>query len=225
MFDNKKYSAANIQVTKNFVNRIKTDNYLYNIVAIVPNIIKLPINFLIKLKGKITYNNVIKENVSALKNNLNRLNDDELMTLFTKYRGAAITGRFHLNSIINNLIGQKMRDFAIKKVAIINDELKVKYQTIYGDFKEINGLQEELNKPEITKEQKQSYETALNILFAGKAKEIASIRDLQDEVNEKWLAGGGIHGLEEDLKAATSKMSFVGKRFAKINWKAWKRYA
>ena len=54
--DGKAYKASNIKVAENFRNELQSGNYLYNIVHLVPAVVKVPVQFLTKVSGKIRYN-------------------------------------------------------------------------------------------------------------------------------------------------------------------------
>lgn len=215
--DNRKYNAKNIKVTKNFLSKMKQGNYLYNIFGTISSIFTPILQGAQKLYGKILYSKRIKENVLELQNRLDNLPDEDLQVLFEDYRGNVLNSRFHLNSIVNNLIGKKLREYVLKNVKIINDDLENKYKQIYNDVAEISQIMEVIDSPLIENEEERlELQNRINKLTSGKAQLIKEIRQEQKELDTYWLAGGGLHGLEEDIKASSSKMNLVGKRFAKI---------
>ncbi len=215
--DNRKYNAKNIKVTKNFLNKMKQGNYLYNVFGTISSLFTPILQGAQKLYGKILYSKRIKENVLELQNRLDNLPDEDLQVLFEDYRGNVLNSRFHLNSIVNNLIGKKLREYVLKNVKIINDDLENKYKQIYNDVAEISQIMGVINSPLIeSEEERLELQNRINRLTSGKAQLIKEIRQEQKELDTYWLAGGGLHGLEEDIKASSSKMNLVGKRFAKI---------
>lgn len=214
--DNRKYNAKNIKVTKNFLSKMKQGNYLYNIFGTISSIFTPILQGAQKLYGKILYSKRIKQNVEQLQERLDSLDEADLKKLFEAYRGNVLNSRFHLNSIINNLIGKKLREYVLKNVKVINDDLETKYKQIYDAVAEISQIMEIINNQEIGENEKNQLQERIVNLTSGKADLIRDIRQKQEELDIYWLAGGGLHGIEEDIKAASSKMNLVGKRFAKV---------
>jgi hypothetical protein len=218
--DNRKYVAKNIKVSKSFFSRFRQGNYLYNIFGAISGLFTPILNGASKLYGKITYSARIKRNVDELERRLNASEQDgglsqaELDLLYNEYRGNALS-RFGLNSIINNLIGQRLRKYAMENLERINSQLVELYNQIYADVMEIVSYREIIENPNSSDEEKAEAQNNIDALLNNKCEQISRIRELQKEIDTKWLAGGGIHGLEEDIKASKTKLSLVGKRFAK----------
>lgn len=214
--DNRKYNAKNIKVSKSFLNKMHQKNYLYNIFGTVSSIFTPVLLGAQKLYGKIFYSKRIKENIEVLEERLDSLSKEDLQVLFEDYRGNVLNSRFHLNSIVNNLIGKRLRRWVLENVKIINDGLKEKYNEIYQSVAEISQIMEILTTRNVSDEEYTNLNNRINELTAGKAELIRSIREDQDQLDKYWLAGGGIHGMDEDIKSSISKMNLVGKRFAKV---------
>lgn len=214
--DNRKYNAKNIKVSKSFLNKMHQGNYLYNIFGTVSSIFTPILQGAQKLYGKIFYSKRIKENIETLQERLDNLSNEDLQVLFEDYRGNVLNSRFHLNSIVNNLIGKRLRRWVLENVKIINDGLKEKYNEIYQSVAEISQIMETLTTENVSDEEYANLNNRINELTTGKADLIRSIREDQDQLDKYWLAGGGLHGMDEDIKASVSKMNLVGKRFAKI---------
>lgn len=210
--DGKRYKASNIKVAKGFKEELNSGNYLYNLVHIVPSIIKLPFQLLRKVSGNIMYSENAKRNAAALKNRLNNLSEEDLMTIYKEYRGnRVIQERFP--TIMNTLIDERIQRFALEKVTQINKELEGRYKNSFGVIKQIEAIDKALETPNRPAKDKEALRNYRKALLKGQTENISAIRKGYVDANE-WISGGA-HGFSEDMKAATTKLSCVGKRFAK----------
>ena len=210
--DGKRYRASNIKVAKNFAEELQSGNYLYNIVHLVPAIVKLPINLLRKVSGKIMLGSEAKENIAKLQERINGLNEDDLMTIYEEYRGnRVIQERFP--TILNTLLEDRIQRFALGKVTEINSELELRYQSAFSAIRQLEAIDAQLANHQLDAKTRTSLQSARALVFDGQANNIAAIRTGYVEANG-WLSGGS-HGFSEDMKAATTKLSCIGKRFAK----------
>ena len=210
--DGKRYRASNIKVAKNFAEELQSGNYLYNIVHLVPAIVKLPINLLRKVSGKIMLGSEAKENIAKLQERINGLNEDDLMTIYEEYRGnRVIQERFP--TILNTLLEDRIQRFALGKVTEINSELELRYQSAFSAIRQLEAIDAQLANPQLDAKTRTSLQSARALVFDGQANNIAAIRTGYVEANG-WLSGGS-HGFSEDMKVATTKLSCIGKRFAK----------
>lgn len=209
--DGKRYKAANIDVKESFKQELQSGNYLYNIVHVVPAVIKLPVGIIRKATSKITYNKEIKERMETIKRRLDNLNDQDLMIIFKEYSNHAEIERY--GSGINTLIEERISRFIDERVKNINKDLEIKYQDVYQSIKELESIDNLLRDQSLSKYLKNDYLNYRSALLDGKSSLIASIR--KDYNEAKTLLSGGLHGFKENLKATETKMSYVGKRFAK----------
>ena len=210
--DGKRYKASNIKVFKGFKEELSSGNYLYNIVHLVPAIIKLPFNLVRKAVGKIMLRAESKRDIAELKKRLDGLSEEDLMTIYTEYRGNKVMQERY-PTILNALLEERMQKFALGKVTEINGELEQRYSSAFAAMSQINAIDAELAQEGITPERRRQLQEARKAVVAGQAENIAAIRSRYVEANN-WLSGG-LHGFSEDMKAATTKLSLVGKRFAK----------
>ena len=111
------------------------------------------------------------------------------------------------------ILDDKMQEFALGKVTQINANLERKYQDIFTTIRTLDAIDERLHDKNISQKERDNLQNYRKKIISGKAKEIESIRNGYIEANQ-WLSGG-VHGFSEDMKAATTKLSCVGKRFAK----------
>lgn len=210
--DGKRYKASNIKVFKGFKEELSSGNYLYNIVHLVPAIIKLPFNLVRKAVGKIMLRAESKRDIAELKKRLDGLSEEDLMTIYTEYRGNKVLQERY-PTILNALLEERMQKFALGKVTEINGELEQRYSAAFAAMHQINAIDEELASEGLTPERRKELQDARAAVISGQAANIATIRSRYIEANN-WLSGG-LHGFSEDMKAATTKLSLVGKRFAK----------
>ena len=210
--DGKRYKASNIKVFKGFKEELSSGNYLYNIVHLVPAIIKLPFNLVRKAVGKIMLRAESKRDIAELKKRLDGLSEEDLMTIYTEYRGNKVMQERY-PTILNALLEERMQKFALGKVTEINGELEQRYSSAFAAMSQINAIDAELAQEGLSDERRRQLQDARKAVVAGQAENIAAIRSRYIEANN-WLSGG-LHGFSEDMKAATTKLSLVGKRFAK----------
>ena len=210
--DGKRYKASNIKCFKGFKEELKSGNYLYNIVHLVPAIVKLPFSLIRKASGKIMLRAESKKNIKTLKERISKLSEEDLMTIYKEYRGSRVIQE-GFPSILNTLLEERIQQFAMSKVSQINSELEQRYARAFASIRELEGLERLIRDPKTSAEDKKKYEQAKKDLLKGQAQNIAAIRKGYIAANE-WMSGGS-HGFSEDMKAATTKLSVVGKRFAK----------
>lgn len=210
--DGKRYKASNIKVANSFKEELKSGNYLYNIVHLVPAIVKLPFKLMQKISGKIMLRRESKQNIETLKERISKLSPEDLMTIYEEYRGSrVIQERFP--SIINTLLEERVQQFAVENVTRINAELEQRYDMAFSAIKQLEGIDRTLADPNLSSEDRSKLEEYRANLLSGQAENIAAIRQGYIEANN-WMSGGS-HGFGEDMKAAATKLSVVGKRFAK----------
>ena len=202
--DVKRYNASNIKVRNTFKEELHSGNVLYNVVHVVPTIFKTTVGFFRKLGAKITLSDNAKKNVEILKSRINDLSEDELQFLFDNYRGNAIVQDMNLQ--INDLLQAKLKEFGLAKVEKLNDDIKKNYSELFTLVGQINALDNKTDKASITKKQE---------LYAKASVYVKNILNSRKDANS--LLSGGVHGQEEDFKAAATKMNYVGLRFSKID--------
>ena len=134
--------------------------------------------------------------------------------IWDEYRGTKVIGERYPD-ILNILLNERMQRYAIEKVTSLNSAMEAKYKELFDAKQTVDKCNEILSKAktegnkELVQQVIETRENALN----GKAEMIKKLREEYKEANQ-WLSGGA-HGFEEDIKAATTRLSIVGKRFAK----------
>ena len=209
--DAKRYTASNIKVASKFKNELKSGNYLYNIVHVVPATFKSGISLFGKLAGKLMTSKRAKDSMHELEKRVNNLTEEELDVLFEEYRGSQL--KTDMNIQINPLILPKLKEHGMKKVQAYNVTLTNCYSSLFNDLGTINSIDEQLSG-NIDDALRSQLEVQRKDIYAKASDEIRTIIDTRNKANN--LLSGGIHGLEEDFKAVATKLSYAGMRFAKV---------
>lgn len=209
--DGKRYRAANIEIKESFKRELSSGNYLYNIVHVVPAIIKLPIQLIRKLTGKIMYKKEAKDRMQTIKSRLETLSDKDLMILLKEYPNHVEQEKFGTG--LNILINERITRYANDKVNELNKDIANKYNSLYYCIRELDAVDTLLRRKNITQKQKEGYRNYRANILKGRAQEVASVR--KDFEEAKSLLSSGLHGFNENIRATESKMSYIGKRFAK----------
>ena len=210
----KRYEASNIKVAQSFRNELHSGNYLYNVVHVIPAIIKIPIQLIRKVSSRILLKAKDKANIKKLEDRLENLSKTDLETLLNDYIGGNIVQE-HLPTIFNTLLNKRLQKYVQEKIDKINAKIKDNYIKVFKSAKEIDRLKKEINDPSKSEEEKQECQAAIEREANGKAKVIKSIIDNRVKVNK--LYSSGMHGFSEDVRADSTGLSLVGKRFAKKN--------
>ena len=210
----KKYKVSNIKVSKEFKEELHSGNYLYNIVHFVPAVIKVPIKLIKKAFNKLRYSLEEKKTVKQLKERIENLDERDLNIIWEEYRGRKVIGEGYPD-VLNILLNEKMQQYAMGKVAEINSSMEKKYIELFEAKKTIEKCDEiiEQARAEGKDEEVQKAMAVRQKVLSGKVELIKTLREESKTAN-LWLSGGA-HGFEEDMKAAATKLSIVGKRFAK----------
>ncbi len=209
--DAKRYTASNIKVASKFKNELRSGNYLYNIVHVVPATFKSGISLFSKLAGKLMTSKRAKDSMHELEKRVNNLTEEELEVLFEEYRGSQL--KTDMNVQINPLILPKLKEYGMKKVQAYNVTLTNCYASLFNDLGTINSINEQLSG-NIDDALRSQLEVQRKDIYAKASNEIRTIIDTRNKANN--LLSGGIHGLEEDFKAVATKLSYAGMRFAKV---------
>ena len=211
----KRYTASNISVSKQFKAELQSGNYLYNITSVAQSIVKGVSLAIRKVAGKITLSKEQKENMNTLMERLDDLmknHEQEFLTIYNEYRGSrVIQERFP--TAINVAINKKVEEYTLGKLNKLNEKNKKGYQEIFNSYEQLKAVDNALRNPKITEEKKEKYRNYRNKLLEGKAELVRQIR-MNYMVANQWMSGGQ-HGFSEDMKAAATKLNYVGKRFAK----------
>lgn len=212
----KKYKASNIKVAHQFKKEIHSGNYLYNVVHFVPALVKSAVagvkKFVNKYVPKMKLSDGQRLNMMTLKERIDNLSENDIMTIYNEYRGSRVLQE-RFPSAINVLLQEKINEYAYGKLEGLNGKIEQGYQVLFGTALKVNEIDEKLANNELTAEQKADLQQTRQKMLEGKADLVKNIRNNYVEANQ-WMSGG-LHGFDEDMKAATTKLSYVGKRFVK----------
>lgn len=209
--DGKRYRASNIDIKQRFKDELHSGNYLYNVVHVVPAIIKIPVQLIRKLSAKITYKESAKKRMKIIKERLDNLSDDDLMILFKEYTNHASSERYGTG--LNILISERINSFVDEKINKINNDLEIKYNEIFNCVKELDAINAIIADKKTTQMRKEQLQKYAKELVKGKSALVVSVRKNYEDA--KTLLSSGLHGFNENMRATETKMSYVGRRFAK----------
>lgn len=207
----KRYQATNVKVAKNFKNELKSGNVWYNVVHFAPTLIKSAVASIKKAAGKFNlWRTDQKETMDILKERIDNLSPEDLQVIWNEYRGTQVN-QDSFTSALNNMLNDKVQTYAKGKVAKINNQIARGYTQIFADYKVIQDINNKLQEEGLSAQNKANLEAQKQALLAGKAEQIGNIRKLYIKGNNYY--SGGAHGFSEDMKAASTNLSKVGKRF------------
>ena len=210
--DGQRYARSNLNVTQIFLNEMHSGNYQYNIIHLVPGVVKAGASLIAKLSGKLMTRQRVKDLMKKMKDNIDALSDEDLEVLWEEYRGNFITQERYPKAL-TMVIQEKMQEYAMGKVEAINIEITNAYRQVFVGKTMIEALDKKINDENTPKEEKQQLLDQKNKLLKTLAENIDLIREKKVEGNK--ILSGGLHGLNEDVRATESKMNYVGFRFAK----------
>lgn len=223
--DGKRYQISNLKIKDTLKKELSSGNYIYNIIHTVPTVLSVPVMLVRKAVNKFLYTDKAKKRISRLKARIDFLPDKDVEILANEY--ANHTDSEMYGSALNILIGDRVKKHQLKKVEKINARIEVNYKDIFNSLTEYENTEKEIkelakriidkNEPAENKDRLKAECNKLlaykSTIFEGKAKQVASIRE--DYEKAKNIMASGIHGFMENIKAAESKMNYVGYRFAK----------
>ena len=205
-----RYRASNLKIAKGFKEELKSGNYAYNIVHVIPALLKAGIGFFRKLSGKLLTSARAKDAMKTIEDRLSKLTDEELDVLFEEYKGSQL--KTDMNNQINPLILDRLRQHGLARVDKLNDQIRKDYTVLFSLLGQIKALEERMKK---SGKEKGSLETQRQALMKQASVHVQSI--LENRKKADNLLSSGVHGLEEDFKAVATRLSYVGMRFAKTN--------
>ena len=208
--DVKRYKSSNLQIAKGFKEELHSGNFAYNIVHIVPAIIRAGVGFYRKLSGRLLSSPRAIDAMRTIEERLGKLNSDELDVLFDEYKGSQL--KTDMNNQINPLILDRLKQYGMGRVTKLNEIIKNDYVALFTLLGQIKALEEKIKK---TGKDTGSLENKRKELMKEASIHVRSIIDNRKKADN--LLSGGVHGVEEDFKAVGTKLNYVGLRFAKTN--------
>ena len=213
--DSKRYKASNIKVSKNFKNELKSGNYLYNIVHVVSGTAKATVDLFRKISSKLLISPRCRDVCNKITDRLNgkgenALSIEEINYLFENYKGSKL--KTDMNNQINPFIIDRLKEYGLNKVSQLNENIKGDYTNLFVSLGKMKSLEEKgVNQKsnDLHKAMDSEYDKYMDEA-ADYIKNIIKMRKSADD-----LLSSGVHGLEEDFKAISSKLNYIGKRFIK----------
>lgn len=210
--DGSRYRRCNLKVSQNFKKELQSGNTLYNIVHVVPAVIKASTQLLAKISGKIMLGEDAKTMVETLQQRMDNLSYNDLETIFKEYRGNRVNQERY-PQVLNMVIEQKISEYILGKVTKINENIERCYRNVFYADNLIKSIDDNLRKGKLSNEEKLARLEQRRECLQRAAESIKYIRKAKIEADN--LLSGGLHGLSEDMKAAASKLNCVGMRFTK----------
>ena len=209
----KRYQASNIKVAKQFKEELHSGNWLYNVVHLAPTVLKSAVAEVRKMYSKWQlWRTKQTPEIEELKTRINKLSKEDLEVIWNEYRGTQVN-QDSFTTALNQLLNERIQKYAKKEVQEINTKISSGYNKIFADYQVIEAIDKELVKTTIKEEDKKKLQLQKASLLKGKAEQIGNLRELYIKGNQYY--SGGAHGFSEDMKAAGTNLSKVGKRFAK----------
>ena len=210
--DADKYRWSNARIWKSFVDELHSGNVVYNILHVVPGLVKLAGSAFMKLTKGVFGTKRANDLVKEMKSRIDNLSEEELETLFNGYRSGYIIQEGY-PQVINMIIEEKMNEYIMGKVTAINNELVAAYKIVVTNYKLIAGIDAKLREKGLTKKTRDKLKAERKKLLEDAAANCIDIKVMQEEARN--LLSGGLHGMSEDMKASLTKMNLDGMRFAK----------
>lgn len=211
--DCKRFTASNLRIANSFRNELSSGNVAYNIVHVVPAIVKAGTNFIRKICGRLLSSRRGREAMTTIQERLDNLSDVELEVLFDEYKGSQL--KTDMNNQINPLILDRIREYGLSKVERLNDEIRTNYTVLFTILGQVRVLEEQLNSDSLSPAEATVLEDQRRQLIDAASQNIRSIIDSRNKANN--LLSSGVHGIEEDFKAVATKLNYVGLRFTRTN--------
>lgn len=210
--DGSRYRRSNLQVSSNFRQELQSGNVAYNVVHVVPAVVKATTQLLSKISGKILLGQEAKEMMETLKERIDKLPAEDLETIFREYRGNRINQERYPEAF-NMVIEEKMSEYTLGKVMALNSNIEQCYKQVFYAKNLLTSIDENLRKGKMTGHDRIHKLEQRKALLKQAANSIKYIRKAKIEADN--LLSSGLHGLSEDMKAASTKLNCVGMRFAK----------
>ena len=210
--DGQRYARSNLNVTQIFLNEMHSGNYQYNIIHVIPGLVKAGASLIAKLSGKLMTSKKVKDLMTNMRENVDALSSEDLEVLWEEFRGNFITQERYPKALVM-VIQEKMQQYALGKVEAINIEITNAYRQVFAGKTMVEALDKKINSKKTSKEEKQQLLAQKEKILKAVVDNINLIRDKKVVANQ--ILSGGLHGMDEDIRAAESKMNYVGYRFAK----------
>lgn len=209
----KRYTTSNIRVSKSFKQQLSAGNYIYNIAHFPMAVVTSAITPVTKIINKLLTKKDEIDRIKKIEERIQNLSEEKLEFIMENYSGNKMRSDKDLR-IVQVLLNKRIQSHIDNKVTNTNQQLEEQYNKAFMTITKLDALDEELNKQDLKEAERQALLEKRAQTIAGSATLIQSIRENQKTV-DKLLEGTGALSFAQNLKAAVSKMSEVGNRFAK----------
>ena len=210
-YDGIGYKIENIKVKENFKKEVKTGNYLYNLVHVVPAIVKVPFVGIQKIANKFLYRSSAKRRMKIIKDRLNNLPERDLDILLKEYKNHIEEERYGTG--LNVLIKERLEEYTTDKVNKINARIEKNYKDLFRTMKKVNVAEEKARDKSLSDDERYEYIQYKNEILKGKADVVASVR--KDYNEAKNILASGMDSFTKASKIESIKNNYVGYRFSK----------
>ncbi len=210
-YDGIGYQIENIDIKENFKEEVKTGNYLYNLVHVVPAIVKLPFVGMQKIANKFLYRNSAKRRMQIIKDRLNNLPERDLDILLKEYKNHVEEERYGTG--LNVLIEERLEKYTTEKVDKINTRIEDNYKDLFRTMKKVNVAEEKARDKSLSDDERYEYIQYKKEILKGKAKVVESIRNDYNEAKD--ILSSGMDSFSKASKSESVKNNYVGYRFSK----------
>ena len=210
-YDGIGYKIENIKVKENFKKEVKTGNYLYNLVHVVPAIVKVPFIGIQKIANKFLYRSSAKRRMKIIKDRLNNLPERDLDILLKEYKNHIEEERYGTG--LNVLIKERLEEYTTDKVNKINARIEKNYKDLFRTMKKVNVAEEKARDKSLSDDERYEYIQYKNEILKGKADVVASVR--KDYNEAKNILASGMDSFTKASKIESIKNNYVGYRFSK----------
>lgn len=169
----KTYRNKRVKCSKLFFDELKKDDYEYNIVGVLPAVIKASAAFLKKISAYLTLSVDSSKRLEKVETRFHELSEDELETLFAEYSYYAGDGIEE--EIIHPLIVDCIREYQYNKIESCFAHISDSYKNINSILSEIREQEENDSENSSTDQQ------AIDDYYKEAAEQIALIIELRQK--------------------------------------------
>ena len=200
-----KWANRNAKVLESYKQELNSGRISYNIVHFVPATISFSFKGISKGIDSVFVSSRGKNATEELKKRIDALTDEELEVLFKNYKGNVLKSAMNLQ--IDPMLLPKIKEFGLKKVQKLNDQIKKNYEELFISVVEIQAIDKQLQNKNGEIEAKSLRDNRANLLHKA-ATNVKNILKYRREAND--LLSSGVHGIEEDFKAMATKLNYAG---------------
>ena len=189
------------------------NDWLHNTLRIAANICTFPGRLIGKGISKLLTNKNKKEKLQNIIKNVDGLSEEEFETLkngLASYKG--IEGK--VSASVRNAVIQREKREVGEKVSKLNQQTAILNETISKNMESIKAIDKKLENKLLSQDRKDELLAQREELLVETTANIASVKLNRDEAS-KMQGGLGLHGLEEEDRAAREGSNISGRKLGK----------